>query len=142
MLSMQRVLIIDDYPDHLKIYGWILEQAGFDAVLCLARRTGVELPQDDGIRLVILDYALHCNLTPVQVAEAIRAAYPGAPIVLLSDVGGLPQDIAPYVDEFVRKGEPQKLIALVTRLLAVPQLRPSPATGTPIARACAEPVRG
>jgi len=134
MLSLQRVLIIDDYPDHLKIYGWILEQAGFTAVPCLAKRTGVELPQDNDIQLVILDYALHCNLTPVQVAEAIRAAYPGVPIVLLSDIGGLPQDIAPYVTEFVRKGEPQKLIALVSRRLGLPQPHPSPDTGESIAR--------
>jgi DNA-binding NtrC family response regulator len=123
MARVQSVLIVDDDADHLKIYGWILQQAGLVPVPCLVKRSGIELPQDDTIELVVLDYALHCQLSPEEVARTIAAAYPAAPIVLLSDVHGLPDDVAPYVTEFVRKGEPQKLIAAVLRLLQVREQR-------------------
>jgi len=117
MASQSTILILDDDPDHLKIYGWLLQQAGYAPIPCLVRRSGVELPTDPAIRLVILDYALHTESTPVEVAQSVIFAYPGIPILLLSDIDGMPKDIAPFVREFVRKGEPQKLMAAVSRLI-------------------------
>jgi DNA-binding NtrC family response regulator len=113
------VLIVDDDPDHLKIYGWILERAGMQPVPCLVSRNGLELPEVDGIDLVVLDYMLHCGATPVEVAQQLHREYPQAPIVLLSDVQGLPEEMEPYVQAFVRKGNPEKLVATATSLLGV-----------------------
>jgi len=125
MSCRQSVLMIDDDPDHLKIYGWVLEQTGQTLVPCLAKPTGLDLPLDAPIALIILDYALHCALSPEEVAQRLVATYPSAPIVLLSDVWGVPEDVAPYVTEFVRKGEPQKLVSTVARLLHSREQRPN-----------------
>ena len=53
-----------------------------------------------------------------EVSHAISSSqYPDAPILLLSDVSSLPPDIAPYVKEFVRKGEPARLMTTLQRML-------------------------
>jgi len=119
MSSLPSVLIVDDDPDHLKIYGWILERASLRPVPCLVRKSGLELPAEREIELVVLDYALHCGATPVEVAQRLRKEYPQAPIVLLSDVQELPDDVKPYVQAFVRKGKPEKLIETARMLLGV-----------------------
>ncbi len=49
--------------------------------------------------------------------ESVRLRHPGIPIVVLSDRWDLPDDIAPHVQGFVRKGEPAKLVAKLTELL-------------------------
>jgi len=121
MSGLPIVLILDDDLDHLKIYGWILERAELRSVPCLVKRRGLELPKVDSVELVVLDYALHCGATPVEVAERLREEYPQAPIVLLSDVNELPEDIEPYVQAFVRKGNPEELVATVTAQLSVAQ---------------------
>jgi DNA-binding response OmpR family regulator len=120
MADLPNVLMIEDDPNHLKIYGWILQQAGVLPVPCLVDGAGVDLPKQDGIDLVILDYHPHCKLTPEEVARLICASYPDVPILLLSDVQGLPADVAPYVAQFVRKGEPRKLVSTILKLLQPP----------------------
>ncbi|MHB1938286.1 MAG: response regulator [Acidobacteriaceae bacterium] len=57
------------------------------------------------------------TLTAVEAARQIGEKYPNVPIVILSDVFDMPHDIAPYAKKFVRKGEPEKLIATISGLL-------------------------
>lgn len=112
-----KVLIVDDDPSHLDIYGLLLKQAGYEALTSQVNFAGADLPQDDGIGLVLLDYRLQSLRTSAELAREIRDLYPSAPIVLLSDLWSLPEDIAPFVAEFVRKGQPAKLLQVVERLL-------------------------
>jgi DNA-binding response OmpR family regulator len=112
-----KVLIVDDDPSHLEIYGLLMQQAGYEAVPALVKFAGVDIPRDDQIGLVLLDYKLHSLRTSADFAQDIRTLLPGAPIVLLSDLWSLPADIAPFVTEFVRKGQPAKLLQVVSRLL-------------------------
>jgi DNA-binding response OmpR family regulator len=119
MSSLPNVLMVDDDPDHLKIYGWILERAELHPISCLVTKRGLELPEAIPIDLVVLDYALHCGATPVEVAQQLRKEYPQAPILLLSDVQELPEDLEPCVQAFVRKGNPEKLMATARMLLGV-----------------------
>ena len=116
--SHAKVLIVDDDPMHLEIYGLLIKQAGYDAIPALVRFSGAEIPQDPSVRLVLLDYRLNSIKTSPQYAQEIRALYPDAPIILLSDLWSLPTDIAPFVNGFVRKGEPAKLLETVSRLFA------------------------
>lgn len=111
------VLIIDDDPTHLRIYGWIVDAAGYAAKPALVTADRIDFP-DGPVDLVVMDYRLTGQLTAVQAAEAIRRRFPEAPIIVLSDVYDLPVDIAPYAKAFVRKGEPAKLVA--TLALHVP----------------------
>jgi DNA-binding response OmpR family regulator len=119
MSGLPGVLIVDDDPDHLKIYGWILERGGMQPVPCLVSKNGLELPEVDGIDLVVLDYMLHCEVTPTEVARQLRREYPQAPILLLSDVQSMPEEIEAYVQAFVRKGNPERLVATAMSLLEV-----------------------
>jgi DNA-binding NtrC family response regulator len=107
--SRTRVLIIDDDPMHLRIYGWIIDQAGYEARPALVTADRVEFPPEQ-VDVVVMDYRLTGQLPAVAAAEAAQARYPGAPIIVLSDVYDLPADIAPYARAFVRKGEPAKLV--------------------------------
>jgi DNA-binding NtrC family response regulator len=117
--SREKVLIIDDDPTHLEIYGMLMQQAGYEPVFALVRFASTDIPRDPGIGLVLLDYRLNSMRTSVEIARDLQAMYPFVPIVLLSDVWGLPSDIAPYVTAFVRKGETEKLLRTLGLLLPV-----------------------
>jgi DNA-binding response OmpR family regulator len=112
-----KVLIVDDDPSHLEIYSMLLEQAGYEPLTAQVNFAGADLPENADVRLVLLDYKLQSLRTSADFAREIRDLYPVAPIVLLSDLWSLPEDVAPFVTEFVRKGQPAKLLQVVDRLL-------------------------
>lgn len=115
-----KVLIVDDDPMHLEIYGLLIKQAGYEALPTLVRFNGSEIPRDEHIGLVLLDYRLNSVKTSPQYAQEIREIYPAVPIILLSDLWSLPADIAPFVTGYVRKGEPAKLLETVSHHLSGP----------------------
>lgn len=117
MADCRAVLIIDDDPTHLEIYGWVLKSAGFLPCLALVSNNSIDMPENHPIHVAVLDYRLTGGLTAVDAAKKVNEAYPGVPIILLSDLYGVPDDIAPYVQAFVRKGEPEKLIAMVRKFV-------------------------
>jgi DNA-binding NtrC family response regulator len=104
------VLIVDDDPSHLKIYKWVLERGGFRPLPALVKRGLVDLPRGEHVDVAVVDYRLGAGLSAVDVAKGIRELYPSTPILVLSDLFGMPEDIAPYAAAFVRKGEPQQLL--------------------------------
>lgn len=117
-LSHPKVLIVDDDPMHLEIYGLLMKQAGYEALPTLVRFNGSEIPKNEHVGLVLLDYRLNSVKTSPQYAQEIRTLYPTVPIIVLSDLWSLPADIAPFVTGFVRKGEPAKLLETVSQHLA------------------------
>jgi DNA-binding response OmpR family regulator len=119
-LSHPKVLILDDDPMHLEIYSLLMKQAGFEALPTLVRFVGTEIPCDQCIGLVLLDYRLNSTKTSPEFAREIRTLYPAVPIIVLSDLWSLPTDIAPLVNGFVRKGEPAKLLEIVTQFFTAP----------------------
>jgi DNA-binding NtrC family response regulator len=125
MQSRASILVVDDDPVHLRIYGWIMNSAGFRAVTAQVLSNGVCLPEKDHFNVVVLDYRLTGTLTAVEAARQIELQYPNVPIVILSDMFEMPDDIVPYATKFVRKGEPEKLIATISDLLADQGLNPS-----------------
>ena len=110
------VLIIDDDPMHLRIYGWIVEAAGYSALPAQVMHGGVELP-DGKADLVLLDYNFVGKTTAVELAQRVRASQPQLPILVLSDAFSLPDDIAPHVQGFIRKGDPAKLVDKLREML-------------------------
>jgi DNA-binding NtrC family response regulator len=113
-----KVLIVDDDPSHLEIYGLLLKQAGYEPVPALVRFTGADFPADQNINGVILDSRLHSLKSSSDLARQICARYPHAPIVLLSDLQSPGADIAPYVADSVRRGEPAELLGKLSALVA------------------------
>ena len=114
----QKVLILDDDPMHLEIYGLLVKQAGWEPLPALVRFVGTEIPRNHDVGLVLLDYRLHSIKTSPEFAQEIRNLYPAAPIVLLTDLWTVPKDITPLVTGFVRKGEPAKLLETVRMFMA------------------------
>lgn len=109
MKDATRILIIDDDPNHLKIYGWIVAAAGYEALPALVTTDRIDFPERSA-DLVLMDYRLSGQMTAVEAAGQVRRRYPEAPIIVLSDMYDLPADVAPMVQAFVRKGEPAKLV--------------------------------
>lgn len=110
------VLIIDDDPSHLRIYGWIIQSAGFESISALVGPDALELPESQ-IDLVLLDYHLNGGATAAEIAQQLRTKYHTAPIFVLSDAIMMPDDIAPFVDGFIRKGDPARLVETVSHKL-------------------------
>jgi|SRR5579859_791276 len=118
------VLIVDDDPLHLTIYKWILQREGYHCRTALVGSTSVELPVGDLVDLVLLDYRLSSSLTAPEVAEQVKSSFPEAPIVVLSELPWMPDDIRAYAAAFVNKGEPKRLIETLATVL---RGKPSPA---------------
>ena len=109
-VERKRILIVDDDPSHLDIYGMIVDRAGYRPVPLLVRFAGPEPVPGGEIAAILLDYRLNSIKTSPVIAQELRARHPQAPIVVLSDLWTLPADIKPYASEFVRKGEPETLL--------------------------------
>ena len=107
---------------HLEIYGLLMKQAGYQALPLLVRFTGTEIPRNQHLGLVLLDYRLNSSKSSPEFAQEIRSIYPEVPILVLSDLWALPADIAQYVSGFVRKGEPAKLLETIASYFAPPPL--------------------
>jgi DNA-binding NtrC family response regulator len=122
-----KILIVDDDASHLEVYSLLMIKAGMEPLPALVEFVGVDLPQNEAVRLVLLDYRLNSLKTSAELAQEIRGLYPSAPIVVLSDLWSLPADIEPYVNAFVRKGEPARLIETVRRLMDKDRSEPSAA---------------
>ncbi|MGA2216831.1 MAG: hypothetical protein ABSG51_02005 [Terracidiphilus sp.] len=114
MPTNPRVLIFDDDPSHLEIYGMIVQRAGFDFFPVLVRFSGADPIPDSGVDLVLLDYRLNSVTTAPEIAQQVRSKFPDAPIILLSDFWSPPADVAPFINQFIRKGEPAKLMEVLT----------------------------
>ncbi len=113
-MTKPAVLIIDDDPSHLRIYGWIVQSAGFEPCAALVSMDALELPEMQ-IDLVLLDYHLNGPTTATEIAQQLRDRYKSAPILVLSDALLMPDDIAPFVDGFIRKGDPARLVEAVSQ---------------------------
>jgi DNA-binding NtrC family response regulator len=110
MATSPRVLILDDDPSHLEIYGIMVQRAGFEPTGVLVRFSGPDPIPDSGIDIVLLDYRLNSVKTAAEIAQDVRSRFPQAPIILLSDLWSPPSDVAPLITQFVRKGDPAKLL--------------------------------
>ncbi len=114
---MPTVLIVDDDPSHLKIYSWIVERGGYRAVPLLAWAQPLTMPEAEAIDLVLLDYRLGESLSAPDVAKQVHSTFPAAPILVLSDVMDMPEDMTEHATAFVRKGHPDQLLQTLDSFL-------------------------
>jgi CheY-like chemotaxis protein len=119
------VLILDDDPSHLKIYSWIVEQAGCRALPVAVRSSSIDLPAAAEVDLVLMDYRYSSSLTAVDIVRAVKRAFPNPPVVVLSEVDGMPQDMKSHAVAFIRKGEPQELVNRLRAFRETGELRPA-----------------
>ena len=111
------ILVIDDDPLHLKIYTWILERDGYHSLTALVGSNSVDLPENEDIDLVLLDYRLSSSVKSPDVANRVKRAFPSAPIVVLSEAPWMPDDMREHAVAFINKGNPQRLLDTVASVL-------------------------
>ncbi|MGC1463903.1 MAG: hypothetical protein WA802_17010 [Terracidiphilus sp.] len=121
MQAKASILIIDDDPIHLEIYRLIVEADGYKGLPVLVTLRGLEFPAHEQVDAVLLDYRLFPQISARSVALQVKARYPSAPILILSDMHEAPQDTAPIVQAFVRKGNPEKLLETLRELIDLSQ---------------------
>ncbi|HET9742431.1 MAG TPA: response regulator [Terriglobales bacterium] len=118
MPGKMTVLLIDDDPSHLKLYSWVVDKGGYRTLTALVKGNSVALPRDEQVDLTVLDYRIGTTITAVEVARQLAATFPKKPILVLSDLPWMPDDIAPYAAAFVRKGEPEQMLQTIEKLIA------------------------
>jgi DNA-binding NtrC family response regulator len=111
------ILIIDDDELHLTLYTWILQGQGYKCQTALVKSTSVDLPQADAIDLVLLDYRLSSSLTAVDVVLLVKQAFASVPVLVLSEMQWMPDDMRDHAVGFVHKGDPNRLVETIGRIL-------------------------
>ena len=111
------ILIVDDDQLHLTLYTWILQRQGYKCKTALVKSTSVELPVEAALNLVLLDYRLKSSLTPVDVAHQLKSAFPSTPIVVLSEVQWMPEEMRGHAVAFINKGDPKRLVETIGEIL-------------------------
>ena len=114
------ILLIDDERQHLTMQALVLKNAGFRPIAVVVGAESLSLPNHELPDLIFLDYRLNTTLNCQQIAPLLRQTYKATPIVLLSSMPEMPPEMAPLVDSFLKKGEPEDLIALTRKLLDTP----------------------
>jgi DNA-binding response OmpR family regulator len=116
--ALRKVLFVDDDPQHLKLYQWVIERGPFTVLPLLVGNGKWELPEEPP-DIVALDYRLKGPRTAVEIAKQLRDSYPKTPIVVLSELEWIPDDVTPYSVAFVSKGEPQLLLNTLEKFSGV-----------------------
>jgi len=111
------ILIVDDDRLHLKLYTWILQAEGYKCESALVQSTSVDLPSDTTVDLVLLDYRLSSSLSPLDVIEQLKSKFPAAPIVILSEMQWMPDDMRSHAQAFINKGDPKKLVETINGIV-------------------------
>lgn len=73
-----------------------------------------------------MDYRYSSSLTAVDIVEVVKKSFPAVPIVVLSELYGMPTDMKPYAVGFIRKGEPQELVNRLREFRETGHLSASP----------------
>lgn len=111
------ILLIDDDAQHLKLQARTLSKAGFRTITTVVGSNTVGFHEHEHPDVIVLDYRLNSYLSSAQVAKLIRQTFPDTPILVMSNLPSMPEDIAHLVDGFVSKGEDAALIAVLRRLV-------------------------
>jgi DNA-binding NtrC family response regulator len=115
------VLLVDDDPSHLKLYSWIVNKEGYRAVTALVGSSSVDFPRASRADVVVMDYRYSSQLQAPDVAKLVQSTFPGTPIILISELIWLPDDMKGIVDGFVTKGDPESLLSLIRQLCGEPR---------------------
>ena len=111
------ILIVDDDPLHLTLYSWILQRQGYKCKTAQVKSTSVDLPQDPAVDLVLLDYRLSSSLTALDVVQQLKKVFVTTPIVVLSDMQWMPDDMRGHATAFINKGDPARMLETVASVL-------------------------
>jgi CheY-like chemotaxis protein len=84
MSFVPRILIVDDEPLLRMHARQIVEQAGYSAVEAADADQALELLVDDGISVVVTDVQMPGSMDGLELAHAVKTAWPSIVIVVMS----------------------------------------------------------
>lgn len=111
------ILLIDDEREHLTLQALILKEAGYRPITVVVGSEMLSLPDHETPSLIFLDYRLNSFLNCAQVAQLLRQTFRRTPIILLSSMVEMPAEMAPFVDTFLKKGNPEDLVAMARKMI-------------------------
>jgi len=114
------VLCVDDELVGLRVRKILLERAGYQVLIAVDGKSGLELFESQPVEAVVLDYSMP-GMHGGEVAKRMRETKPEVPILLLSAYVGLPLEVSSLVDVYMTKGEgAPALLEKLDSLLSVP----------------------
>jgi two-component system phosphate regulon response regulator PhoB len=119
---MERVLIVDDDPDILRLVSYNIAQAGFEAITASTGRKALEMVQKNPPDLIILDVMLP-DVDGMEVCRTLRHQSPSRriPIIMLTARGDEIDRVVGFelgADDYVAKPfSPRELVLRVKSIL-------------------------
>jgi len=119
---MERVLIVDDDPDILRLVSYNIGQAGFDVMTASTGRKALDIVRKQPPDLIILDVMLP-DVDGMEVCRTLRQQYPGRriPIIMLTARGEEIDRVVGFelgADDYVAKPfSPRELVLRVKSIL-------------------------
>ena len=106
-MAEQRILLVDDQPKALAMYGKVLEKGGFAVTAAESGREALQKMKDEPIDLVLADVVMP-RIDGLEILKQVGREYPGVPMILM--VGGLTNEIVLEAAEFgaAQRGKPVK----------------------------------
>ncbi len=108
------VLMIDDEPGVRRAMGYLLESAGYRVKVADCGIAGLEMADQGGVDLVLMDYSMP-GLPAENVLVEIRDRLPGVPVVSMSGLGSTLEGADAYLTKPVQR---DSLLATVHQVLA------------------------
>jgi CheY-like chemotaxis protein len=109
MNTTKRVLVIDDEPTALDLLRRILEGNGYEVLTAVNGQEGVSLFRRHPCDLVITDMVMPVQ-DGLQTILALRADFPGLPIIAISGGGAISKEryltVAGYLDRVITIAKP------------------------------------
>jgi DNA-binding response OmpR family regulator len=120
MTSPQRILVVDDDPEILRLVGAKLDQAGFDVLSAASGQQALELLSRSGLpHLAIIDIKMP-GMDGFELCRVVQQ-FCDLPIILLSsldDEDSITQGIERFAEDYMTKPfSPRELVARVQRVL-------------------------
>src|SRR6185436_4561675 len=119
---MERVLIVDDDPDILRLVSYNVGQAGFEVITASTGRKALEVAQKQHPDLIILDVMLP-DVDGMEVCRTLRQQHPSRriPIIMLTARGDEIDRVVGFelgADDYVAKPfSPRELVLRVKSIL-------------------------
>lgn len=115
------LLCVDDDPDTLAVRKLLLEASGYSVLTSTSGQAALDmLAAGAAVNVVLLDYLMP-GMKGDELAGKLRQQYPQLPLVVVSAVGKLPQNLMNTADACVHKGhDPEFLLSTIDGILRKP----------------------
>jgi DNA-binding response OmpR family regulator len=120
-MAVKTILLVDDDTQHLMLHCLVLKKAGYRPIAAVVGEASFSFQENERPSLIFLDYRLNSTVGSKQVAELLHQSFPGTPVIVLSNMDRLPDEMKGIADGFLQKGDPQDLVTMADRLLGETQ---------------------